>query len=48
MPHPERGESFGDYLHRFMRSGEATHDFPKRKQRYAVARSLFKRKKKGK
>lgn len=48
MPRPERGESMSSYISRFMGSGEAKGDFPKKKQRLAVAYSMFKRKKKRK
>lgn len=46
MPHPKKGESMSDYIGRFMGSKEAKGDFPKRKQRVAVAKSMFKRRKK--
>jgi hypothetical protein len=46
VPAPERGEKLGSYLQRFMGSPEARKDFPKQKQRAAVAYSMFKRRKK--
>lgn len=45
MPKPEKGESMSSYIGRFMGSSEAKGDFPKKKQRLAVAYSMFKRKK---
>ncbi|MDE2098345.1 MAG: hypothetical protein KGL39_13915 [Patescibacteria group bacterium] len=48
MPQPVAGESLADYLHRFMGSAEAKGSFPKKKQRVAVAYSLFKKRKKRK
>lgn len=46
MPHPGSRESLGSYTKRFMGSGEAKKDFPNVKQRYAVMRSMFRRRKK--
>jgi hypothetical protein len=46
MPHPEKGESMSSYISRFMGSKEAKGDFPKKKQRLAVAYNLFKKRKK--
>jgi len=46
VPRPESGESLSHYMGRFMGSGEAKKDFPKRKQRIAVAMSMFRRRKK--
>lgn len=46
MPQPVMGESLSSYVHRFMGSSEAKGDFPKRKQRLAVAYSMFKKRKK--
>ena len=41
MPRPNKGESEKHYIGRFMESGEAQKDFPKQKQRLAVAYSMF-------
>lgn len=46
MPTPRSHESMSDFVHRFMGSTEAERDFPKRKQRVAVAMSIAKRKRK--
>lgn len=46
MPSPTRKESLSGFVSRYMGSGEARKSFPDPKQRYAVARSEFKRKKK--
>jgi hypothetical protein len=46
MPYPKQGESKEDYIERFMGSAEANRDYPKRSQRYAVANSLWSRRKK--
>jgi hypothetical protein len=46
MPEPSKGENLSHYLQRFMRSDEAEKSFPKSKQRYAVAMSMFKKRKK--
>jgi hypothetical protein len=46
MPSPTRKESLSGFVNRFMSSGESKRSFPNTKQRYAVARSEFKRKKK--
>lgn len=46
MPHPKKGESMSSYIGRFMGSGEAQADFPKKKQRLAVAYSMFRKRKK--
>lgn len=46
MPEPRKGESLSNFIGRYMSSSEAEKSFPKQKQRYAVARSEFKRKKK--
>lgn len=48
MPRPEKGESLGSYMERFMSSAEAKGDFPKRKQRVAVGLSMFRQRKKRK
>lgn len=48
MPYPKPGESLKDYIHRFMGSKEAGSDFPDRKQRYAVAKSMYRKRKKRK
>ncbi|MDE2104107.1 MAG: hypothetical protein KGL39_43115 [Patescibacteria group bacterium] len=48
MPKPRANESLAAYTKRFMRSTEAESDFPDRKQRYAVMRSMFKKKKRRK
>lgn len=48
MPYPKAGESLKDYIHRFMGNREAENDFPSRKQRYAVARSMYRKRKKRK
>lgn len=45
MPQPKAKETLADYVSRFVRSPEAEGDFPKKKQRLAVAYSMFKRKK---
>lgn len=47
MPRPHAGESLHGYMARFMGSSEARSDFPARKQRAAVAVSMYKRAKKG-
>ena len=46
MPRPSGGESLNHYMGRFMGSSEAKADFPKRKQRIAVAMSMYRRRKK--
>jgi hypothetical protein len=46
VPKPSRGENLSHYIGRFMGSGEAEKSFPKKKQRLAVAYSMFKRRKK--
>ena len=46
MPRPQASESLNNYLGRFMGSSEAKADFPKRKQRIAVAMSMYRRRKK--
>lgn len=48
MPHPQKGENLSSFIGRFMTSGEAKSDFPKRKQRIAVAESMYRRRKKRK
>ncbi len=45
MPRPEKGESLHSYVSRFVGSKEAESDFPKKKQRLAVAYSMFRRRK---
>jgi hypothetical protein len=45
VPEPRRGESFGDFVSTYMKSGEAQKSFPKQAQRVAVAISIAKRKK---
>ena len=45
MPYPLKGESLSHYVKKFMGSAEAKQSFPNPKQRYAVSRSLYKRKK---
>lgn len=46
MPKPRAGESLSGFVKEFMGSKEARKSFPKAKQRYAVARSEFKERKK--
>jgi len=46
MPYPKAKETLGHFMKRFMGSGEAESDFPKRKQRIAVGLSMFRRRKK--
>ena len=46
MPEPKPKESLSSYIGRFMGSSETESSFPKKKQRLAVAYSMFKRKKK--
>lgn len=46
MPYPKPSESLSSYIGRFMGSSEAESSFPKKKQRLAVAYSLFKKRKK--
>jgi hypothetical protein len=46
MPEPRSKENLSHYIQRFMRSGEAEKSFPSKKQRLAVAYSMFKRRKK--
>lgn len=41
MPRPEKGESQGHYVQRFMGSSEAQSSFPDPKQRYAVSMSMY-------
>jgi hypothetical protein len=48
VPSPKKGENLSQYVGRFMGSGEAEKSFPKRKQRLAVAYSMFARRKKKK
>lgn len=48
MPEPRKGENLAHYIGRFIGSAEAEKSFPDKKQRMAVAYSLYKRKKKGK
>lgn len=45
MPDPHKGESLKAFTRRFMGSGEAEKSFPDVKQRYAVMRSMFRKKK---
>jgi hypothetical protein len=42
MPYPTEGESQGAYVSRFMGSPEANSSFPNKKQRAAVAYSMYK------
>jgi hypothetical protein len=44
MPYPERKESQGHYISRFLTSPEAKSSFPDKKQRLAVAYSIYKQK----
>lgn len=44
MPKPEPGEKLGDYVGRYVSSGEATKSFPDKRQRLAVAYSEYARK----
>ncbi len=48
MPRPEKGESLGDYMGRFLGSSEAKKDFKSRKQRIAVGLNMFRQRKKKK
>ena len=48
MPRPEGHEKLQHYIGRFMGSKEAEHDFPKQKQRAAVAYSMYRERKKKK
>lgn len=43
MPTPNKGESKEDYIKRFMSSKEAISSYPNKKQRYAVALSMWKK-----
>lgn len=45
MPTPRSGEKQKEFVARFVSSGEAKRDFPKRSQRLAVAFSIFRRRK---
>lgn len=47
MPEPHKGESLSNFVGRYMGSAEAQKSFPKKKQRAAVAYSVFKKRKKG-
>jgi len=44
MPKPNPGEKKQDYVKRFMESEEAKKSFPNRKQRLAVAYSMWRKK----
>lgn len=46
MPYPKKNEKKTDFIKRFMGSSEANEDYPKRDQRFAVANSIWKEKKK--
>jgi hypothetical protein len=46
MPNPKKGERRAAYISRFMDSEEAKADFPKPKQRAAVADSKWRNRKK--
>lgn len=46
MPRPTSKETLHSFMSRFVGSVEAKQDFPKKKQRIAVALSMFKRRKK--
>lgn len=45
MPRPTDKENLSQFVKRYMGSGEAEKSFPNAKQRYAVARSVFKKRK---
>lgn len=45
MPRPQPQENLSHFMGRFMGSAETKQDFPARKQRVAVALSLFRRRK---
>jgi len=46
MPYPRKAEKKEHYIQRFMGSAEANRDYPDAKQRYAVANSMWEKKKK--
>lgn len=46
MPKPTSGENLSHFIKRFMTSDEAKSDFPKTKQRVAVAESMYRKRKK--
>lgn len=46
MPEPRARESLSNFTHRYMSSEEAKKSFPDVKQRYAVMRSEYRRKRK--
>jgi hypothetical protein len=44
MPYPKKGEKQSSYVSRFVSSGEARDSFPDKKQRLAVAYSIYRQK----